>query len=1110
MHTHSLCLVLLTALCFFLSGCDKTDDKLFTALSSGSTNISFANHIDENSGFNILSYEYMYNGGGVAAGDFNNDNLQDLYFTGNQVSNALFINLGDLKFKEVSNALGVSGRSGWKTGVTTADVNADGFLDIYVCYSGPGHDTLRTNQLFINNGPPAFSFTDRAKEFGLDAVGTYSTQASFFDFDRDGDLDMFLLNHAKITYNPFYNTTKLKNTRHKQFGNRLYRNDGGKFIDVSSDAGIFGSGINFGLGIAISDLNNDGWPDIYVTNDYEEQDFCYLNLKNGKFKECLKESFRHISRFAMGVDAADYNNDGLIDVFVADMLPEDGYRQKILKGPDEFDKYNMLRDSGYHHQNMRNMLQLNLGWESDSTPRFSEIGQLAGVSGTDWSWAPLFVDLDNDGWKDLFVTNGYLRDYTNMDFLKYAFQDHKVKMGQEGKPLDTMEIIKSMPTTKLKNYCFKNTKDLRFENVSDQWGFTETDIATGATFADLDNDGDQDLIVNRINDQALIYRNNTTQILKHHFLKMKFSNEHQNATAIGTKVTVRCGNEKQVQEFFPARGFQSGVAHEMIFGLGIHSKIDEVTVQWPDATETHYHDLSADTAITAKRINAVNANTEERFSGERLFTSIDPKELIPYKHRDNQYIDYKNEFLLPYQLSSTGPCLAKADVNNDGFDDLYIGGSLNGEAKLFLSHRTGYAISGTQPWNEDLYREDTDAVFFDADRDGDLDLYVVRGGAEYFPTRPVNLNDALFVNNGDGKFKKSTDAFLPERSNGSFVIASDYDQDGDIDLFIGGKSLPGHYPLPSDSRLLRNDSKANAVLFSDVTPSTLKRVGMLTTGVWSDINKDNYPELIVAGEFCPVFVFGNNKGKIKVDTSSYIPGSRGLWRKIIATDVDNDGDEDLIAGNAGINNPFKPSSDFPLTIHYHDFNDDAKIDPILSYFIQGKQYVYASRDEMLEQLPHLKRRFIKYADYAEADLKTILSEDQYKRARSIKAETLNSSVFTNIGNGKFNAVPLPIEAQFSAVNGIVADDYDRDGKQDILVAGNFYPYRVQLGRSDAGSGLLLNWREGSAHPIDWKKHGFFADGDVRTMITLKSPAGNVIICGVNNDSLKIFKTKINP
>jgi enediyne biosynthesis protein E4 len=1089
--------------------CQKRIDSLFTLMGTEETGIDFINRIEEDRTLNILSYEYLYNGGGIAAGDFNNDGLTDLFFTGNQVPNKLFINKGGWKFVEIAEQANVSGKEGWKTGVAVADVNGDNLLDVYVCYSGPGTDQSRSNQLFINKGGDLPTFTDQALEYGLNAQGTYSTQASFFDYDLDGDLDMFLLNHAKITYSPFYNTRKLRNKRHRQYGNQLFRNDKGIFKDVSEHAGIHGSAINFGLGVSVSDLNLDGWPDIYVTNDYEEQDFFYLNNHDGTFKECLKETFRHISRFGMGSDVADYNNDALPDVFVADMLPEDSYRQKLLKGPDEYDKYSLLRDSGYHHQNMRNMLQLNLGNSKENIPQFSEIGRLAGVSGTDWSWCPLFVDLDNDGWKDLFVTNGYLRDYTNQDFLKYTFEDYKKTVAAGGQmSFDTMSLIKKIPTTEIANYCFRNTGNLQFKNISDEWGFREKALSNGAIYADLDNDGDQDIIVNNINEQAHVYQNNSSAELKNHFIKIQLIGEGLNASAIGAKVFIRTGDGLQLQENFPSRGFQSSMANQLIFGIGSRKIVDEIIVQWPNRTFSKHINVSPDHTVILRQ-------------GENSFDSVlvsKPIDLIfhpvinagiDFKHQENRFVDYKLQYLLPYQLSRNGPCLVREDINGDGYDDFFAGGASGQSGQLFVSQKNSTFLKlAPAPWQVDSLSEDTDGAFLDVDSDGDPDLYVVSGGTEFSPEFGNLLQDRLYINNGNGHFTKSQGALPREKSNGSCVAFTDFDKDGDLDLFIGGKSLPGYFPLPAYSYLLRNDSKKGNVKFTDVTPDYLHKPGMINAAVWVDLNNDNWDDLVIAGDFTPILIYENNQGRLT--EKEPVPNSSGMWSRIVADDIDGDGDKDLIAGNLGLNVQFKVSPAEPLTIHYADFNEDGEIDPILSYYIQGKPSVYPSRDEILEQLPHLKRKFVKYADYARANLGDILSADQIKTAKILKVETLHSMLVMNDGAEKFRMVPLPVEAQFSKVNGIVTDDFNHDGLKDILLAGNFFPFRVQLGRSDAGSGLLLSRNsEGEFSCLQFKQTGFYSTGDVRSMIKLKIQNGEYIITGINDDSLKLFKINKN-
>lgn len=1108
MKGRNILIIALIEFMFLLSGCESNrPSTLFTLMNANQTGIDFVNHIQETKTLNIFSYEYLYNGGGVAAADFNNDGLQDLYFISNQESNKLYLNKGDWNFEDITDKAKVTGRKGWKTGVAVADVNGDYLLDIYVCYSGPGTNENRSNELYINNGGAVPTFTERAHEFGLDAPGTFSTQASFFDYDLDGDLDMFLLNHAKITYSPFYNTKKLRNKRHPQFGNRLYRNDDGVYHDVSAEAGIHGSGINFGLGVSVSDLNLDGWPDIYVTNDYEEQDFFYLNNKNGTFSEKLKNSFRHIARFGMGCDAADYNNDLLPDVFVADMLPEDNLRQKLLKGPDEYDKYMLLRDSGYHHQNMRNMLQLNLGNTSDSIPQFSEIGQLAGVSATDWSWCPLFADLDNDGWKDLFITNGYLRDYTNMDFLKYTFENFKNQAKQEGIPFDTLALVQQMPSSRPTNYCFRNNGHLQFVNTQASWGLSDASISNGATYADLDNDGDLDVVVNNINEPAFVYQNNSDEQLGHHAIKIKLRGDNRNTFVVGAKILIRSGEKWQMQENYSTRGFQSAVPLEMLFGLEDKVTIDEIIIKWPDRTVQRYHSIKSDTTLVFKQ-GALSHDTTRMKDSKSLFTDFTETVKLHHKHQESRYVDFKIQYLLPYQLSSNGPCIAKADINGDGNDDFYVGGAAGQQGELYLSQKDGvFTKSLSTPWEADKESEDTDAVFFDTDHDGDLDLYVVSGSTEFSHEQSELLQDRLYINTGKANFVKAKDALPSEKSNGSCVAFSDFDHDGDLDLFIGGKSLPGHFPLPAYSYLLQNESRAGVVKFTDATPEFLRKPGMINSAIWFDYNQDKFDDLILAGDFTPIQVYTNSKGKFtKTNNSELVQHSYGLWSKLVLQDIDDDGDQDIVAGNAGLNTQFRATSDEPMTIHFQDFNQDGKIDPILSYYVQGTSSVYASRDEMLDQFPHLKKQFVQYSKYASSGLGDILGAAQLKSAKVLTVETLSSSIIKNNGNDGFQLIPMPVEAQFSKVNGILIDDFNRDGIKDILLAGNYFPYRVQLGRNDAGTGLLLSGSKSGEFTSQLYRHtGFQASGDVRSMVSLKSCKQQLILLGVNDDYLKIFR-----
>jgi len=1098
-----------------LSGCKEKQSALFTELPSSITHVDFVNQLEETEQHNISTYEYFYNGGGVASGDLNNDGLNDLFFTGNMVANRLYINQGNFQFNDVTQRAGLTEKNVWSTGVTMADVNGDGWLDIYVCHSGPDRDGTRSNTLYINNGDGIPSFTERAAEYGLDAEGTFSTQASFFDYDRDGDLDMFLLNHAKIYYSPFFNTTKLRTKRHPLYGNRLYQNNNGKFVDVSEQEGISGSALNFGLGVSVSDVNNDGWPDIYVTNDYEEQDFFYLNehdsLNNHlSFRECIKETFRHLARNAMGSDIADFNNDGLCDVIVMDMLPEDNQRQKLLKGPDEFDKYKLSIDSGYHHQYMRNMLQLNTGPGPGSVPVFSEIGQLAGISKTDWSWNPAFADFDNDGWKDILITNGYLRDFTNMDYVKYGYQVKATNPQQKNKAL--YEIIKKMPSTKLNNYLFRNQGNLLFQNMTGAWGLNHPSITNGAVYSDLDNDGDLDIVMNNLNENALIYRNNAESITKHHFLKIKLKGNDRNTFAMGSKVEVRLDSGITImQELYTTRGFQSAVPPEMVFGLGRNTRVKSIKILWADGRVTELKDVTkVDTIVSVAQEGSVMPVNKILNSNGFLFTDHTASSRVTFRHRENAFIDYKVQFLLPYQLSRFGPCLAKADVNNDGNEDFYVGGPYKQPGQLFLMNDDGhFRLSESQPWNVDSLREDTGAIFFDPDRDGDMDLYVVSGGTEYPPEYGHLMQDRIYVNDGKGNFSRCIDCLPEEHNSGSCVAAGDVDRDGDVDLFVPSRVVPGKYPLAPHHLLLQNTSKAGAIRFDQVTTSSgLDTAGMISSAVWIDYDADGWSDLMTAGEFTPVRLFKNEKGKLReVTVSAGLNATNGLWCKLAVADFDADGDLDIVAGNAGSNLPFQVSKDRPLTLIYGDFNNDGKVDPLLFSYTQGISYPYPSRDELLEQLPALKRKFVTYDQYSKARIQDILTTEQLAMSHTLKAYELNSCYLENLGNGTFSVTKLPMEAQFSMAFGLLPGDFDGDNKVDILLSGNFYPYRVQLGQSDACNGLFLKG-DGHGHfkPYGHAQTGFYTPGDVRSLVAVASRKGNrFVIVGKNNDSIELLK-----
>ncbi|MBN8851198.1 MAG: VCBS repeat-containing protein [Sphingobacteriales bacterium] len=1092
-------------LLIFFTSCHQLEKKntLFTEMPSSITHIDFRNEIKEDVDYNILTYEYLYNGAGVAVGDLNGDGLPDLYFTCNMGPDKLYLNRGGFQFEEVAARAGVQGRPKWKTGAVIADVNGDGLPDIYVCYSGPGTDEDRRKELYINQGVKDGipTFKEEAKAFGLDAPGTYTTTVAFFDMDHDGDLDMFMVDHADMFFNPFFNTEKLRAKRHPKFGNRLYRNDNGHFTDISEQAHIDGSGLNFGLSVSISDINNDGWPDIYVTNDYDERDFMYLNNHDGTFKEVLTKATRHISEFAMGSDIADYNNDGLPDIAVMDMLPEDNHRQKLLRGPDTYDKYTMRAEHGFHYQQMRNTLQLNNGLDTAGIPMFSEVGQMAGISNTDWSWAPLFADFDNDGWKDLFISNGILRDMTNLDFVKYTSGYTTGQAEKMGNKVEMWKLVQDMPSTKKTNYLFHNNHDLTFTNVSEDWGLTRHTVSNGAAYVDLDNDGDLDLVINTLNDAPIIYRNNTHQ---GHYLRIKLKGEGLNTDGIGAKVQVSTNNGSQYQEQYLTRGFQSSIDPIMHFGLGKDS-IADVTVTWPTGRVTRLQRVIADTLLTLHQANSEDIDISLHPPSSLLYTDITSTSGINYIHKGSNFVDFKVSPLLPYQVSHIGPCLAKGDIDGDGLEDLFIGGSAGQASTLYLQTPDGhFKPAPSQPWNLDLDHTNTAALFFDADGDGDLDLYLVSGGADYTPGSH-NYQDRFFENDGKGNFRYLPDALPAETLSGGCVKAADYDKDGLPDLFVGGKLMPNLFPTPPESLLLKNKSTQGHIRFekdASQRDSTLQRPGMVSDACWIDLNKDGWPDLVLAGLFMPLSIFENEHGQLIDKTAAYgLERSQGWWTSILAADFDHDGDTDLIVGNLGTNTQFKASDGQPLEIYYGDFSGNGTFDPFLTYYIQGKSYPYASRDELLREIPAQQKKFARYAAYADAQMQDIFTPEQLAAAHISSIRMLSSSFFRNDGSHHWTISPLPTRAQISVINGMVMED-----SSSLILAGNLYPFRAQLGPLDAGIGLVLEGDgKGNFTPRPYTETGLCIPGDTRSLIDVRGKKYRFLVAASYGRKVQVLR-----
>lgn len=1078
-----------------LLSCEKEDkpqkQRRFIEQAAESTGIVFENKVIQDAESNVLNYPYYFNGGGVAIGDINNDGLDDIYFTGNQVPNKLYVNKGNLQFEDITDRAGVAAPQGWRTGVTMVDFNQDGWLDIYVCRSAMADSAMRKNLLFINNGNS--TFTEKAGEFGL-ADMSYSTQAAFLDYDKDGDLDLFILNHSLPQYAGF-NNMLINNKKRKadKFQSKLLRNDNGKFSDVSESAGLVNNVLSFGLGIAISDVNGDGWSDIYISNDFNEEDYFYINNKNGTFTNSVRQAMGHVSLFSMGSDIADINNDALPDIYTLDMMPESNARIKLSSGDDNYDKYKILVNSGFHHQSMRNMLQLNNG---DGT--FSEIGQLSGISNTDWSWATVFADFDNDGWKDLYVSNGYEKDYTNMQFLKFTV-DEKLKATQTGGQMNLQQIINQMPAIQEGNFIYRNNGDLTFKKMNTDWGFSRTFKSNGAACADLDNDGDLDLVINVMNEKAVIYKNNSLIDSAAGFVKFDLRKANTNRQIIGTKVLLYAAGKTQLQEFSPARGFQSSMYTPLNFGTGAARVIDSVRIIWPDDKSQLLKNMPVNTTQSPAYADA-NQTWVPSKQGTPVFTM---QNTIKWKHEPVETNDFKRQLLLPRMFSYSGPKMAKGDVNNDGLEDIYICAPRNQSGALFIQQSNGsFIIKANSAFAKDAGHQDEDAVFFDADGDKDLDLYVVSGGY-LFPDNDPLLQDRLYLNDGAGNFKIST---LPrETLAGSCVTVIDLEGDHDLDLFVGTRLTPGSYPLPAVHQFLVNDGKGNFTNSIEAVASELNRVGMICDAVAADVNKDGKEDLVVVGDWTSIKVFVNDGQQLKDASSTWLADpSNGWWNCIIQGDFDGDGDSDFIAGNYGLNTQFKVSTSHPATMIYKDFNNDGQIDPFLCYYIGDISYPYASRDEALGQVGILRGRFTDYNSYANATLPQIFKPEELADSKQLKADELRT-VFLENNGGKFEMRPLPMQAQFSPVHALSTLDVDHDGDLDLITAGNESMVRVRIGKTDASEGAVwINDGKGNFSYMPQAQSGLYLNGDVRELVVVTNKASTQLIAGQTGEPIRSY------
>lgn len=1059
--------------------------------------VHFSNNITEDQVHNFFNFAYIYNGAGVATGDFNNDGLTDIFFTGNQVQNRLFVNEDNFNFLDITNTAFSPKDKGWKNGVTLIDINNDGFLDIYICQSGLYQNSVdRENRLYINQGN--LTFIDEAKKYGLNDPG-FSIQAYFIDYDRDNDLDMFLINHRHDFEN---NNLVIPRDQIKYdifSSDQLYRNNGnGTFSNVTQQSKI--NNYAWGLSAVINDFNNDGWDDIYVANDYVEPDNLFINNKDGTFTENIAKHMKHTSYYAMGSDLADINNDGLQDLIVLDMVPEDHVRAKRLMASMSTENFWRLIQSGLHYQYMLNTLQLNQG-----RGLFSEISQLSGVAKTDWSWAPLFADFDNDGYSDLFITNGIKRDITDNDF----FINLNIKTKSNKKPLKFNEMIAELPTEKIQNYLFHNQKNLTFKQVNQAANMTDFTNSNGAAFADFDNDGDLDLVVNNLDDNASLYQNHTTTTAQQNFIKIKLAGPPANSLGIGALVTVQYGQNKQIKKLALSRGYLSSVEPILHFGLANSNHIQNITVQWTDGKTSSIKQIKANTTVTIpyKNFPAKPVNTYEM---PTLFENISPNMGISYMHQENDYNDFKKEILLPHKQSEHGPFLSIADVNHDGLEDFYIGGSAGYSGKLFLQTIAQTFIeSDSQPWKKEADSEDLGSLFFDFDNDGDLDLYVASGGNE-FGQQSQLYQDRLYINDGSGKFTKS-EGIMPDLLSSSLrVVSADYDNDGDQDLFVGGRVVPGQYPLTPSSYLLQN----NQGIFTDVTTTQapeLKKVGMVSDALFVDYDQDGDLDLFIVGEWMPIKLFENQHGLfIDISQQRGLANTTGWWFRMAQGDFDQDGDIDFVVGNLGKNNKYHPTHANPLKIYANDFDQNGSLDIVLSSRKNNRDLPIRGRECSATQIPGLLTKFPTFKAFAEADINAIYPVNKLKNAHTFQAELFTSSLLINNGIEGFELKDLPIQSQLSPMSGIIVKDFNSDQHLDILYTGNFYATEVETVRYDAGiGGLLLGNGKMEFSQLTMQQSGFLTAKNARDLKSIRlGKAGNSGILASNNQGLiQLYKLK---
>jgi hypothetical protein len=1105
--------LLLFSAFFFVAGCSKSQsgDTLFKLLDPSETGIKFKNTLTPSDSVNILNHPYLYNGAGVGIGDFNGDGLPDIYFAGNMVANKLFLNKGDLKFNDITDIAGVNGEGKWSAGVSVVDINNDGKPDIYVCASFRSNPDQRRNMLYINQGNNKEgipTFKDEAKAYGLDDNG-YSTQAIFFDYDNDGDLDMYLLTNflgktTPVAYRPKLVDGSAENT------DRLFRNNGDNtFTNVSKEAGILFEG--FGNSVSVADVNNDGWPDIYVGNDFISNDLLYINNKNGTFTNRAGDYFKHTGWSVMGSDLVDINNDGLPDLVSLEMLPEENVRKKTMLMGDNYITYINNIKYNYEHQYIRNVLQLNQGQTPMGHTQFSDIAYMAGIYQTDWSWTPLVADFDNDGYRDMMITNGYPRDVTDLDHALYS--NDQGRTVQENR---TLAAADSFPVVKTASYAYKNKGEGIFADQSKNWGIVKPTFSTGGVYADLDNDGDVDLVINNIDDDAFVYENTLNTKAKidkdHHYLTLKLEGDTKNVGGIGAIMRVYYQGKQQFYDQQPARGYMSTDDAKAHFGLGDATKIDSLRIRWADGKTQLIQNIKADQILTLQYKNSSGTYPAGIPAiAKTIFQSANNQLGIKYVHQEKDAIDYNIQPTLPHKLSQYGPAIAVGDVDNNGFDDFFVGGSAGKKGIFFMQGADGHFTMDNSRFIGEEFKEEEDmgALLFDANNDGFLDLYVVSGSYE-FPKDHSTAQDRLYINNGKGKFTKSFGAVPVEYDNGSCVRAADFDHDGDLDLFVGGRSVSGAYPSSPVSHLYRNDGGK----FTDVTAQLCPQLvhgGMITDALWSDFDKDGLVDLIIVGEWMPVTFYKNNgHGFTKVNTG--IDDHVGWWNSIVAGDFNNDGNIDYVAGNLGKNSNYIASFEQPMTIMGKDMDGNGSFDAMIFCYMKAddgsqKPFPMHTRDDLISQVISIRKKFPTYNGFGHATMDDIWSEADKKGATILKATDLNTSIILNKGNGKFAISAMPLAAQTAPVYGMVAEDIDQDGNLDLMMVGNDYGMEPFTGRHDAFMGLYMKGNgKGGFAPTTVAQSGIFVNGDGKSLGTIQSAkGGDVFVASQNQDSLKTYR-----